>query len=159
IVFDIATLSWKKRRANLFLQLALLQSPFVDGVENSGKQTVKGIRDHLDFKRSKERRNRGKRANAVAEFSETMVTLEETMHAADYSLGKVGSNLRHAIGEFKKAQPLLDDQTKLEEDSRRYDFAPGIDLLNKAIDLESRLNFQIDKAIKRLVMAKEFRRQ
>ena len=49
IVFDMALQFWKKRRANRTLQLALLQSPFAAQIEESGKHSVEGIRNHLDY--------------------------------------------------------------------------------------------------------------
>ena len=58
IVFDMALQLWKKRRANRTLQVALLQSPFAAQIEESGKHSVEGIRNHFDFRRSKERRKK-----------------------------------------------------------------------------------------------------
>ena len=60
IVFDMALQFWKKRRTNRTLQVALLQSPFAAQIEESGKRSVEGIRNHLDIRRSKERRKDGK---------------------------------------------------------------------------------------------------
>src|SRR5262249_17941601 len=72
IVFELAILCWKKRRLDRITQLALLQNPFAEAVEESGKRTVKGIRTHLDSKRSKEKRERAKHAAAVSDLSEAM---------------------------------------------------------------------------------------
>ena len=155
IVRDLAATTWKKRRANIYLQLALLQTSAVNEIEESEQRTVKGIQRHLNRKRC----NEGGNADAVAEFSESIDSLEEAVRTTK-SHGKVGASLRSVRHQFKEnLEPLLKHESENEHGLRTCDFAPAIDALNKAIDLEARLNSQIEKAIKRFVLAREFQLQ
>jgi hypothetical protein len=75
IVFDMATLSWRKRRATRLMQLALVQNQFAAKIEDTGKRSVEGIRTELDDQRLKQERERKNLTRDVANLAEAMTSL------------------------------------------------------------------------------------
>ena len=99
IVFDMAFLSWKKRRLNRLTQLALLQNQFAAKLEDTGKRSVEGMRTEIDVQRLEHKRKKTKILTDVSNLAEAM-----TLLAADVSqknrppLGKLGGNIRYILG-------------------------------------------------------------
>ena len=160
IVFDMALQFWKKRRTNRTLQVALLQSPFAAQIEESGKHSVEGIRNHLDFRRSKERRKDGSHTSPVSDLSEAMKSLRVAVNGkGKASLGKRGAEILSALREVERRQSIIVEAVKVNDAEKLFDFGPCVDALEKDIELESRIRGQLQKDIQLLVMAREFQRQ
>jgi hypothetical protein len=160
IVFDMALQFWKKRRTNRTLQVALLQSPFAAQIEESGKRSVEGIRNHLDIRRSKERRKDVSHTSPVSDLSEAMESLRVAVNGkGKASLGKQGAEIRSALDEVERRQSIIVEAIKVNDAEKLFDFGPCVDALAKDIELESRIRGQLQKDIQLLVMAKEFQRQ
>jgi hypothetical protein len=161
IVFEIASLSWKKRRVNRIMQLALLQNKFAASIEESGKRSVEGIRTQLDYLQFKQQRKRAKFASHVSDLSESLKVLAaELSNKKKPSLGKVGSNVRHLMGVLEDLEPIVAAAVpSTESDEKCFDPGLCVDILAKEFEIEARLGGLLDKAMYRLVVAKEFRRQ
>ena len=160
IVFDMALQFWKKRRTNRTLQVALLQSPFAAQIEESGKHSVEGIRNHLDFRRSKERRKNGSHTSPVSDLSEAMKSLRDAVNGkGKASLGKRGAEIRSALREVERRQSIIVEAVRVQDAEKLFDFGPCVDALEKDIELELRIRGQLQKDIQLLVMAREFQRQ
>ena len=160
IVFDMALQFWKKRRTNRTLQVALLQSPFAAQIEKSGKRSVEGIRNHLDFRRSKERRKDGSHTSPVSDLFEAMKSLRVAVNGkGKASLGKRGAEILSALREVERRQSIIVEAVKVNDAEKLFDFGPCVDALEKDIELESRIRGQLQKDIQLLVMAREFQRQ
>lgn len=158
IVFDIASLSWRKRRVNCVMQLALLQNSFAASAEDSGKRSVDGIRSDLDFQRYRQGRQNKKFMTAVSNLSEAMTSLAEGVKNKK-GIGKVGANIRYALRVLEEVQPTIATASQTQNTAEFFDMGPCIEAFSKAFELEARLSGLIDKAIQRLVMAREFQRQ
>jgi hypothetical protein len=161
IVFDIACLHWKKRRVNRIMQLALVQNEFAAKIEETGKRSVEGMRTAIDVQRLKQERKRTKITAGISDLSDAMVSLAaEVSNKKRPSLGKLGANIRSILGVLENLEPtIIATQSKAEIDGKAFDLGPCVDILSKALELEARLVGLIAKAIQRLVMAREFRRQ
>ena len=160
IVFDMALQFWKKRRANRTLQVALLQSPFAAQIEESGKRSVEGIRNHLDIRRSKERRKDGSHTSPVSDLSEAMKSLRDAVSGkGKASLGKRGAEILSALREVERRQSIIVEAVRVQDAEKLFDFGPCVDALEKDIELESRIRGQLQKDFQLLVMAREFQRQ
>lgn len=159
IVESIAKLFWKKRRVDWFLQHALLQGRFADEAEKSEKRSVEGVRAHLDVERLRFRRKNEKQNAAVAQLSEAMTEFVKTLNSDDTPpLGKLGANMRYVLDTLDELESTIAEGAKAGSDENLFDVGPSLDALSKAIEMEARLDGLIDKALQRLIIAKEYRK-
>ena len=159
IVFDMACLSWKKRRLNRLTQLALLQNQFAAKLEDTGKRSVEGMRTEIDVQRLEHKRKKTKILTDVSNLAEAM-----TLLAADVSqknrppLGKLGGNIRYILGVLDNLEQSIAAMGS-ENDGEAFDLGPCFDIVAKALELEARLDGLYTRAFQRLVMAREYRKQ
>jgi hypothetical protein len=167
IVFEIAYLHWKKRRLYRLQQLAFLQSPIAADIDKSGKRSVPGIHR---FRKS-QRLVKAQFPVAVVNLSEAMTSIAESMaNKKNAPLGKIGSHLRSVAGDIDEIQsyikseekPQPDEMQQLDEKTRADEEvsnnAYGLDTIARDSETEDRLDAQIEKKIKRLIMGREFQR-
>jgi hypothetical protein len=167
IVFEIASLQWKKRRLYRSQQLAVLESPIAADIDNSGKRSVPGIHR---FRKS-QRLVKTQFPAAVVNLSEAMTLIAESVaNKKNPPLGKIGANLRGVardveeilsyIKSEEKPQPdemhQLDEKTRADEEASNN--AYGLDTIGQDNDMEERLDALIEKSIKRLIIVREFQR-
>jgi hypothetical protein len=166
IVFEIAVLHWKKRRINRTLQLAFLQSGVAAEIEKSGKRSVSGIRRFFKTQRIKEGREEGQFAAAVVSLSEAMTSLADCVNSKKKpSRRKLGENLRSVISDIELLRPHIEAGAKPEAgaktqaEEKASDSGYSLDTIGQSIEIEARLDAQIEKKIKRLIIIREFQRQ
>lgn len=133
-VSEIAELQWKKRRIN-----PLLQSTTAGRVEKE--------RERMNYK------------HALVELSEALAAFTDELKKKDRSLGKLGANMRYVMGAIEELQPVSAAIAKSLDEAKNVDGADDLETFRIAVELEARLDAQLDKKIQRLVVLKELQRQ
>jgi hypothetical protein len=133
-VSEIAELQWKKRRIS-----PLLQSTTAGRVEKE--------RERMNYK------------HALVELSEALAAFTDELKKKDRSLGKLGANMRYVMGAIEELQPMSAAIAKSLDEAKNVDGADDLETFRIAVELEARLDAQLDKKIQRLVVLKELQRQ
>jgi hypothetical protein len=151
-VFDLASLHWKKHRLEARLQQALQQldlgpaadtsDPIGDIIRAAAKSQLAPVQHACESLRKQAEQvckaDQAKAASLLVEFEKLTASLKEF----NLGFGDLASSLRRA-------------------EEQRFDHIARIylpDILEKSLKIQAEINRQIDKVLKRLVMAKEFKR-
>jgi hypothetical protein len=163
IVYDMAVIRWRRHRANRSVQLAVHQTPFAQEVEKSGKKSLGSIRRHLSrLLREKQRVKREFEA-ALATLSEAVTDIgKQAAKQKKYSgrsANKLKAQLQALEQEIGALRPVVERVEKMDDAEKMFESAHNLEVIGRAVEIESRLDSQLDKLVKSLVMVREFKRQ
>jgi hypothetical protein len=146
LVFEIAVLEWRKRRAMKAGQKKILERHSVE-VEQSdaGAGAVEKAEQHAKFK------------GAVVRLSDGITSVATTLRGGN--MGKLGANVRGVVGDLEVLMPVI--KAGLQADAAAISDAELLqhngDLRSLAV--EERFDALIGKKVKRLVFMREYQRQ
>jgi hypothetical protein len=172
-VFDLASLHWKKRRLNLGSQLAFHMQPEAKAIAAAGKNGWQGVADYLatgqgDCLADVVRAAAKSQSEVAAQVCNELAERAERMKPDDATVGSEQSE----VVEFEKlvalanqlniavkdVVQLLRTTEELKLDQKVADQVYRPDIMEKELKLHAEIDRRIEKAMRRLVQAKEYKK-